>query len=75
MKTKLIYEMDEKNHKGNLQMEGSALDLTAVAGNILKEVSKSVAKALDKEPADIAIRIAGATINILMDEEKGEDNE
>ena len=75
MKTKLIYEFDNENHNGNLQMKGSLLDLIAVAGEILKEVSKVAAKALDEEPEDMAIRIAGATIDMLMDEKKGEANE
>lgn len=75
MKTKLIYELDKENHNGNLQMEGSLLDLIAVAGEILKEVSKVAAKALDEEPEDMAIRIAGATIDMLTDEKKGEANE
>lgn len=75
MKTKLIYELDKENHNGNLQMEGSLLDLIDVAGEILKEVSKVAAKALDEEPEDIAIRIAGATIDMLTDEKKGEANE
>lgn len=75
MKTKLIYELDKENHNGNLQMEGSLLDLIAIAGEILKEVSKVAAKALDEEPEDMAIRIACATIDILTDERKGEANE
>lgn len=75
MKTKLIYELDKDNHNGNLQMEGSLLDLIAVAGEILKEVSKVAAKELDEEPKDMAIRIACATIDILTDERKGEANE
>ena len=75
MKTKLIYEFDNENHNGNLQMKGPLLDLIAVAGEILKEVSKVAAKALDEEPEDMAIRIAGATIDMLMDEKKGEANE
>lgn len=74
-KTTLIYECDNKNHNGTLKMEGSLADLTAVAGKILMEISKAAAKALDEEPADIAIRIAGASIDMLMDEKKGEDNE
>lgn len=74
-KTTLIYECDNKNHNGTLKMEGSLADLTAVAGKILMEISKVAAKALDEEPADIAIRIAGASIDMLMDEKKGEDNE
>ena len=79
MKTKLIYELDKDNHKdnhnGNLQMKGSLLDLIAAAGEILKEVSKVAAKALDEEPEDMAIIIAGATIDMLTDEKKGEVNE
>lgn len=75
MKTKLIYELDKENHNGNLQMEGSLLDLIAIVGEILKEVSKVAAKALDEEPEDMAIRIACATIDILTDERKGEANE
>ena len=75
MKTKLIYELDKENHNGNRQMEGSLLDLIAVAGEILKEVSKVAAKALDEEPEDMAIIIAGATIDMLTDEKKGEANE
>lgn len=75
MKTKLIYELDKENHNGNLKMEGSLLDLIDVAGEILKEVSKVAAKALDEEPEDMAIRIAGATIDMLTDEKKGEANE
>ena len=74
-KKTLIYECDNKNHNGTLKMEGSLADLTAVAGKILMEISKAAAKALDEEPADIAIRIAGASIDMLMDEKKGEDNE
>ena len=75
MKTKLIYELDKENHNGNLQMKGSLLDLIAVAVEILKEVSKVAAKALDEEPEDMAIIIAGATIDMLTDEKKGEVNE
>lgn len=75
MKTKLIYELDKENHNGNLQMEGYLLDLIAAAGEILKEVSKVAAKALDEEPEDMAIIIAGATIDMLTDEKKGEVNE
>ena len=74
-KTTLIYECDNKNHNGTLKMEGSLADLTAAAGKILMEISKAAAKALDEEPADIAIRIAGASIDMLMDEKKGEGNE
>lgn len=74
-KTTLIYECDNENHNGTLKMGGTLADLTAVAGIILMEISKAAAKALDEKPADIAIRIAGATIDMLMDEKKGEDNE
>mgnify|MGYP004464459355 CR=1 FL=1 len=74
-KTILIYESDKENKIGTLKAEGNLLDLIAGAGEILKEVSKVAAKALDEEPADIAIRIAGATIDMLTDEKKGEANE
>lgn len=73
-KTTLIYECDNENHNGTLKMEGTLADLIDVAGKILMEISKAAAKALDEEPADIAIRIAGAAID-MMDEKKGEDNE
>ncbi len=74
-KTTLMYESDKENHLGTFKAEGNLLDIVAGAGEILKEVSKMAAKALDKESADMAIRIAGATIDMLMDEKKGEDNE
>lgn len=74
-KTTLIYECDNENHNGTLKMEGSLADLTAVAGKILMEISKVAAKELDEEPEDMAIRIAGATIDMLTDEKKGEANE
>ena len=74
-KTTLMYESDKENHLGTFKAEGNLLDIVAGAGEILKEVSKMAAKALDKESADMAIRIAGAPIDMLMDEKKGEDNE
>lgn len=74
-KTTLMYESDKENHIGTLKAEGNLLELVAGAGEILKEVSKMAAKELDKEPADIAIRIAGATLDLLMEEKKGESNE
>lgn len=74
-KTTLIYESDKENHIGTLKAEGNLLELLAGAGEILKEVSKMAAKALDKEPADMANRIAGATLDLLMEEKKGESNE
>lgn len=74
-KTILMYESDKENHIGTTKAEGELLELIAGAGAILMNVSKMAAKALDEEPADIAIRIAGASIDMLMDEKKGEDNE
>lgn len=74
-KTILMYESDKENHIGTIKAEGELLELIAGAGAILKAVSKAAAKALGEEPEDMAIRIAGATIDMLMDEKKGEDNE
>ena len=74
-KTILMYESDKENHIGTIKAEGELFELIAGAGAILKAVSKAAAKALGEEPADIAIRIAGASIDMLMDEKKGEDNE
>ena len=74
-KTILMYESDKENHIGTIKAEGELLELTAGAGAILKAVSEAAAKALGEEPEDMAIRIAGATIDMLMDEKKGEDNE
>ena len=74
-KTALVYEGDKENHIGTIKAEGELLELIAGAGAILKAVSKAAAKALGEEPEDMAIRIAGATIDMLMDEKKGEDNE
>lgn len=74
-KTTLVYESDKENHIGTIKAEGELLELIAGAGAILKAVSKAAAKVLGEEPEDMAIRIAGATIDMLMDEKKGEDNE
>lgn len=74
-KTILIYESDKENKIGTLKAEGNLLELIAGAGEILMNVSKMAAKALDEEPEDMAILIAGATIDMLMDEKKGEANE
>lgn len=74
-KTTLMYESDKENHLVTLKAEGNLLELLAGAGEILKEVSKMAAKALDKKPDDMAIRIAGATLDLLMEEKKGESNE
>lgn len=74
-KITLIYESPNKSHEGTIKMEGHLMGLIIGAGEILKEVSKVAAKALDEEPEDMAIRIAGATIDMLMDEKKGEANE
>lgn len=74
-KTTLIYESDEENNICTLKTKGNLLDIIAAAGGILMNVSKMAAKALDEEPEDMAIRIAGATINMLTDEKKGEANE
>ena len=74
-KTILIYESDKENNIGTLKAEGNLLNIIAAAGGILMNVSKMAAKALDEEPEDMAIRIAGATIDMLMDEKKGEANE
>ena len=74
-KTTLIYESPNKNHEGTIKMEGHLMDLIIGAGEILRGVSKMAAEAFDAEPADMAIRIAGATIDMLMDEKKGETNE
>ncbi len=74
-KTILMYESDKENHIGTIKAEGELLELIAGAGAILKAVSKAAAKSLGEEPEDMAIRIAGATIDMLMDEKKGEDNE
>ena len=74
-KTILMYKSDKENHIGTIKAEGELLELIAGAGAILKAVSKAAAKALGEEPEDMAIRIAGATIDMLMDEKKGEDNE
>lgn len=74
-KTILMYESDKENHICTINAEGELLELIAGAGAILKAVSKAAAKALGEEPEDMAIRIAGATIDMLMDEKKGEANE
>ena len=74
-KTILMYESDKENHISTIKAEGELLELIAGAGAILKGVSKAAAKALGEEPEDMAIRIAGATIDMLMDERKGEANE
>mgnify|MGYP005972754669 FL=1 len=74
-KTILMYESDKENHIGTIKAEGKLLELITGAGAILKAVSKTAAKALGEEPEDMAIRIAGATIDMLMDEKKGEANE
>nr|DAH37426.1 MAG TPA: hypothetical protein [Caudoviricetes sp.] len=74
-KTILMYESDKENHICTIKAEGELLELIAGAGAILKAVSKAAAKALGEEPEDMAIRIAGATIDMLMDEKKGEANE
>lgn len=74
-KTTLVYESDKENHIGTIKAEGELLELIAGAGAILKAVSKAAAKALGEEPEDMAIRIAGATIDMLTDEKKGEVNE
>ena len=74
-KTILIYESDKENNIGTLKAEGNLLELIVGAGEILMNVSKMAAKALDEEPENMAIRIAGATIDMLMDEKKGEANE
>ncbi len=73
-KTILMYESDKENHIGTIKAEGELLELIAGAGAILKAVSKAAAKSLGEEPEDMAIRIAGATIDMLMDEKKGRDN-
>lgn len=74
-KTILIYESDKENKIGTLKAEGNLLELIAGAGEILMEVSKAAAKASDEEPEAMVLRIAGATLDMLMDEKKGEDNE
>lgn len=74
-KTILIYESDKENNIGTLKAEGNLLDIIAAAVGILMNVSKMAAKALDEESEDMAIRIAGATIDMLTDEKKGEANE
>lgn len=74
-KITLIYESPNNNHECTIKMEGHLMGLIIGAGKILKEVSKVAAKELDEEPEDMAIRIAGATIDMLMDEKKGEANE
>lgn len=74
-KTILMYESDKENHICTIKAEGELLELIAGAGAILNAVSKAAAKALGEEPEDMAIRIAGATIDMLMDEKKGEANE
>ena len=74
-KTTLMYECDKETHNSTIRAEGELIELMAGAGAILKDVSKAAAKELGEEPEDMAIRIAGATINMLMDEKKGEDNE
>lgn len=71
----LMYESDKETHNNTIRAEGELIELIAGAGAILKAVSKAAAKALGEEPEDMAIRIAGATIDMLMDEKKGEDNE
>lgn len=73
-KTTLVYESDKENHIGTIKAEGELLELIAGAGAILKAVSKAAAKALGEEPEDMVNRIAGATIDMLMDEKKGRDN-
>ena len=74
-KTTLFFENTNNNHESTIKMEGPLMGLMLGAGEILKEVSKVVAKALYEEPEYMAIRIAGATIDMLTDEKKGEANE
>lgn len=71
----LMYESNKETHNNTIRAEGELIELIAGAGAILKAVSKAAAKALGEEPEDMAIRIACATIDMLMDEKKGEDNE
>lgn len=74
-KTILMYESDKENKIGTLKVEGNLLDLIAGAGEILMNVSKMAAKALDEEPEDMVTSIACATIDMLTDERKGKANE
>lgn len=74
-KTILIYEGDKENNIGTIKAEGNLLELIAGAGEILMNVSKMAAKALDEEPEDMVTSIACATIDMLTDERKGEANE
>ena len=74
-KTILIYEGDKENNIGTIKAEGNLLELIAGAGEILMNVSKMVAKALDEEPEDMVTSIACAIIDMLTDERKGEANE
>lgn len=74
-KTILIYEGDKENNIVTIKAEGNLLELIAGAGEILMNVSKMAAKALDEEPEDMVTSIARATIDMLTDERKGEANE
>lgn len=74
-KTILIYEGDKENHISTIKAEGNLLELIAGAGEILMNVSKMAAKALDEEPEDMVTSIACVTIDMLTDERKGEANE
>ena len=73
-KASIMYECDRENNDSTIKAEGNLLELIAGAGAILKNVSETVAKALDRDPANMALSICNAVIDMLMDE-KGEENE
>lgn len=74
-KTTIMYECDNETHNSTVRAEGELLELIAGAGAILRDVSKMAAKALGEEPADMAIHVCKAVVDMLKDDEKGEDNE
>lgn len=74
-KTTLMYECDKETHNSTVRAEGELLELIAGAGAILRDVSKMAAKVLGEEPADMAIHVCKAVVDMLKDDEKGEDNE
>lgn len=73
-KTILMYESDRENKESTIKAEGNLLELIAGAVAILKNVSETAAKALDRDPANMVLSICNAVIDMLMDE-KGEENE
>ena len=72
-KTTIMYECDNETHNSTVKAEGELLEI--IAGVILKDISKQVAKVLDEDPAVLIRRISCAAVDSLMDEKKGESNE